>query len=178
MKKEFYFVLFAIAIFLSALFLMNTRGKMEFTSPAFENNGKIPQKYTCDGEGVNPPLKISNVPAGTKSLTIIMDDPDAVKPAGKIWDHWVVFNISPLTTEIPERTEPRGIHGKGTSGNLKYKGPCPPDTEHSYYFKLYAVDIVLNLLEGSSKDEVRKAMHEHIIEETQLIGKYERTGLS
>ena len=151
---------------------------MEFTSAAFSNNGTIPSKYTCDGEGINPPLKTSNVPQGTKSLAIIMDDPDAVKPAGKIWDHWVVFNISPLTTEIQEGKEPNGVHGKGTSGNLKYKGPCPPDQEHSYFFKLYALDIVLDLLEGVSKDEIRKAMHDHIIEETQLIGRYERVGLS
>lgn len=151
---------------------------MEFTSSAFQNNGIIPSKYTCDGEGINPPLKISKVPQGTKSLAIIMDDPDAVKPAGKIWDHWVVFNISPLTVEIFEGKEPNGVHGKGTSGNLKYRGPCPPDAEHTYFFKLYALDIVLDLLEGVSKEEVRRAMHEHIIEEKQLIGRYERVGLS
>ena len=147
---------------------------MELKSNAFENNGKIPSKHTCDGENVNPQLSISEVPENSKSLVLVMDDPDAVKPAGKVWDHWIVFNIPPETKEIPEAQEPQGIHGNGTGGNLNYKGPCPPDAEHKYFFKLYALDTTLDLSEGASKGEVEAAMQGHILEQTELTGRYER----
>jgi len=147
---------------------------MELKSKAFENNEKIPSKHTCDGENISPQLSVSGVPENAKSLVLIMDDPDAVKPAGKVWDHWIVFNIPPETKEIPESQEPQGIHGKGTSGNLNYRGPCPPDAEHKYFFKLYALDTTFGLPQGSEKKEVEEAMRGHIIEQTQLIGRYER----
>ena len=141
---------------------------------AFENNGNIPSKYTCDGKNVSPPLIFSEISENAKSLVLIMDDPDAVKPAGKVWDHWIIFDIPKDTKEIPEGREPRGMHGKGTSGNLKYHGPCPPDEEHRYYFKLYALNTELNLSEGSAKSEIEKAMKGHIIEKSELTGKYKR----
>jgi hypothetical protein len=147
---------------------------MKITSPAFKNNGMIPSRYTCDGININPPLTFSDIPENTKTLVLIMDDPDAVKPAGKVWDHWIVFNIPKETTEIQEDQEPNGIHGKGTSGNLKYHGPCPPDGEHRYFFKLYALNTELNLIEGSKKSEVEKAMQSYIIEKAELIGKYSK----
>ncbi len=147
---------------------------MELTSSTFQQNQKIDSKYTCDGENSNPPLTIADVPKEAKSVVLIMDDPDAVKPAGKIWDHWIVFNIPPETKEIPEGKEPEGIHGKGTGGNFKYKGPCPPDTEHRYFFKLYALDVMLNLKEGATKVEVEKAMQGHILAKAELVGRYER----
>lgn len=147
---------------------------MELTSDAFENNGMIPEKYTCDGENTNPSLQISDVPEEAKSLVLIMDDPDAVKPAGKVWDHWIVFNIPPITTEIPEEKEPEGIHGKGTAGNLNYHGPCPPDAEHTYVFKIYALDTELDLKEGATKEEVEGLIEGHVIESAQLLGRYER----
>ena len=147
---------------------------MDIKSAAFENNGKIPAKYTCDGEDVNPRLEISNIPVGIKSLVLIMDDPDALKPAGKVWDHWVVFNIPPETTLIEEGKEPQGIQGITSFGRLGYGGPCPPDTEHRYFFKLYALDSKLTLSEGATKQEVEEAMKEHVIEQIELIGKYER----
>ena len=147
---------------------------MQLTSPAFQNNTLIPSTYTCDGKNINPPLKISDIPKEVKSLVLIIDDPDSVKPAGKVWDHWIVFNIPPSTTIIPEGKEPQGVHGKGTGGNLKYHGPCPPDAEHRYYFKLYALDTQLSLPEGSTKLEVEKSMERHIIEKTELIGRYNR----
>jgi len=103
-----------------------------------------------------------------------MDDPDAIKPAGKVWDHWVIFNMPPDTTEILEGTEPQGIHGIGTSGNLKYHGPCPPDGEHRYFFKLYALDMMLDLAEGVTKSEVENATQGHVIEQTELVGRYNR----
>ncbi len=149
---------------------------MKLESSAFEAEGKIPSKYTCDGENINPALQISDVPSGTKSLVLIMDDPDVPKNLREdgMWDHWLVFNIPPETTEIPEGREPQGTHGLGTGGNLDYYGPCPPDREHRYYFKLYALDTQLDLPEKSNKEEIEKAMDGHIIAKTELMGRYER----
>ncbi len=153
---------------------------MRLSTPSFTPNGKIPSQYTCDGDNISPPLKIENVPANTKSLVLIMDDPDIpdfVKEKFKIevWDHWVVFNIPPTTTEIPEGKNPLGVLGKNTGGKNAYGGPCPPDKEHRYFFKLYALDTMLNLSEGVSKMQVEEAMRGHIIEQVELIGKYART---
>lgn len=149
---------------------------MKLTSPAFEHEGKIPAKYTCDGENINPPLKIADVPSGAKSLVLIMDDPDVPKYLRKdgMWDHWVVFNIPPGVREIKEGEEPQGTHGIGTGSNLNYMGPCPPDREHRYFFKLYALDTELNLPEKATKQQIEKAMEGHILAETQLMGRYKR----
>jgi hypothetical protein len=152
----------------------NLKNNMKITSPVFENNQKIPPKYTCDGEDINPPLEISEVPENAKSLVLIMDDPDAIKPAGKVWDHWLVWNIPASTRKILEGQEPEGIHGKGTSGNKKYQGPCPPDAEHRYFFKVYALDIMLDIPEGSPKSILEKAMENHVIDKGELIGRYQR----
>lgn len=147
---------------------------MDISSKVFGHNQIIPKLYTCDGEDINPQLTISDVPKQAKSLVIIMDDPDAIKPAGKIWDHWIVFNIPPDTIEISEGQEPQGIHGLGTSGNYDYHGPCPPDAVHRYFFKLYALDTMLDLKEGASKTELEQAMQGHIIDRAELIGLYNR----
>jgi len=154
---------------------------MKLISPAFDNNGKIPSKYTCDGANVSPPLKISDVPAGAKVLVLIMDDPDVpaqVRPE-RMWDHWIVFNIPPTKTEIAEGENP-GTKGKGSYPKLEYGGPCPPPQfepkEHRYFFKLYALDAKLNLPEGATKAQVEKAMQNHILAEAKLIGKYQRVG--
>jgi len=144
---------------------------MKLTSPAFEHNGFIPEQYTCDGADCSPPLIFSEVPPGTKSLVLIMDDPDA--PA-RVWDHWIVFNMPADTGMVPEGQEPPGIHGLGTSGNLSYHGPCPPDKEHRYFFRLYALDWKLTLAEGVGKKEIERAMFGHIIDEAQLMGRYDR----
>jgi Raf kinase inhibitor-like YbhB/YbcL family protein len=149
---------------------------MKLSSSAFEESGKIPSKYTCDGDNINPPLKISDVPSTTKSLALIMEDPDVPKdlrPDG-MWDHWVVFNIPPGTPEIPEGQEPPGTHGVGTSGNQNYFGPCPPDREHRYFFKLFALDSELDLQKKATKPELEKAMEGHILEKAELMGRYER----
>ena len=149
---------------------------MKLTSLQFEHNTRIPIKYTCEGEDINPSLTISDVPAAAKSLVLIMDDPDVPKqfrPDG-MWDHWIKFNIPAVTTVIEEGREPEGISGLGTSGNLKYHGPCPPDGEHRYTFKLYALDTQLNLSEGVTKKEVEVAMQHHILDEAVLIGLYEK----
>ncbi|MCA9914742.1 MAG: YbhB/YbcL family Raf kinase inhibitor-like protein, partial [Anaerolineae bacterium] len=125
---------------------------------------------------VSPALEISGVPEGAKALVLIMDDPDVptrLREDG-MWDHWVVFNIPPETDRIKEATEPEGTHGKGTGGNFEYYGPCPPDRQHRYFFKLYALDAKLKLPEGASKKDVEQAMQGHILEQTELMGLYER----
>jgi len=157
---------------------------MKLTSSAFESGEKIPSKYTCDGENINPQLFISGVPERAKSLVLIMDDPDIpneVKKAREIevFDHWVVFNISPETEAVEEGKVPNGaIQGANSRGEKQYTGPCPPPQyepkEHRYFFKLYALNIELDLPEGSPKEEVEKAMEGHVLEKTQLIGKYSR----
>ena len=149
---------------------------MQLTSSAFKNTDKIPSKYTCDGSNVNPELSISHVPSNAQCLVLIMDDPDVPSSvrADKIWDHWVVFNIPPHTTHIAENSQPPGVPGRNTGGKLNYQGPCPPDREHRYFFKLYALDTLLSLPQGASKKEVEAAMQGHILVQTELMGRYER----
>jgi Raf kinase inhibitor-like YbhB/YbcL family protein len=149
---------------------------MKLTSPVFSEGGKIPSKYTCEGENVNPELSISGVPTTAKSLVLIMDDPDVPAHIRKeqMYDHWVVFNIPPSTSRIPEHSQPHGVPGKNTAGGLNYVGPCPPDREHRYFFKLYALDCELSLSKGATKHEVENAIKGHILAQTQLMGRYEK----
>jgi hypothetical protein len=140
---------------------------MELSSPAFENADLIPKKYTCNGEDVSPPLAIEDIPANTRSLTLIVDDPDA--PSGT-FVHWVVYDIAP-TPNIGEGSVP-GIQGMNSFKKTAYGGPCPPSGTHRYFFKLYALDDKLGLGEGESKQEVVKAMEGHIIGSAELVGRY------
>ena len=150
------------------------------SSPAFENGGKIPSKYTCDEDRfLSPPLSISGVPESAASLALIMDDPDVRKekhPSG-VFNHWVLFNLPPDTAEIPEG-KPIGTAGANGRGEMRYTGPCPPPeyepSEHRYIFRLYALDEVLNLPSGATKKEVLAAMEGHIIAITEFVGRYRR----
>jgi len=144
---------------------------MKLSSPAFKEGASIPVRYTCDGEDVSPPLTFGDVPKNAKSLVLIMDDPDA--PVG-IWDHWVAFDIPPATTQIAEGSEPAGTAGKNSWKRTGYGGPCPPDREHRYFFRLYALDAALNLPAGSTKGDVERAMRGHVIAEAALMGRYNR----
>lgn len=146
---------------------------MQLTSTTFANNGAIPAKYTCDGEDVNPPLTIAGVPAGTKSLVLIVDDPDA--PAGD-WVHWTVFNIRPDIQEIGESlTRKIGVEGITDSGSTGYGGPCPPSGTHHYHFKLYALDgLLLDLDSSAKKGDLEQAMEGHVLQQAELVGLYER----
>lgn len=140
----------------------------------FRNKEFIPAKYARDGENINPLLEIRNVPEGTKSLALIMDDPDA--PSG-VWDHWVVWNIDPKSQYIPEGELPEGARvGKNSRSEQKYGGPLPPvgHKAHRYFFKIYALDVILDIPDGSLKNELETAMAGHILEETALIGLYQR----
>lgn len=154
--------------------------KFMLTSSAFDNNGRIPSTYTCDGKrDMNPPLSISGVSEGAQSLVLIMDDPDVPKvnhPEGT-FNHWVLFNIPPGAREIATGVTV-GTPGTNGAGNNAYYGPCPPPqyepSEHRYFFKLYALDAELPLQVGASKADVEKAMQGHIIAQTELIGRYKR----
>jgi len=147
-------------------------GKFSIASPAFSHNGMIPEKHTCDGADVSPPLSIGNIPEKTKTLALIVDDPDA--PMGT-WVHWVVWNIGPDTGEIPGNTLPPGaLQGTNDFGKQNYGGPCPPSGTHRYFFKLYALDAPLTLNAGATKARVEEAMTGHLIGKTELIGLYRR----
>jgi hypothetical protein len=146
---------------------------LRLVSRAFADGGQIPQKYTCDGADINPPLSIDGVPGGTQTLVLIVDDPDA---PGGVWDHWLVWNIAPDTSEISENSVPAGaIQGTNGFGNSRWGGPCPPPgPAHAYVFKLYALDAPLNLAAGARKSEVETAMTGHVLARTKLIGRYGR----
>jgi Raf kinase inhibitor-like YbhB/YbcL family protein len=166
-------------LFITILFASNGIGKevqkldgLNIYSPAFKNNSHIPAKYTCDGQDLNPPLLIENVPSGAKSLALIVDDPDA--PVGT-WVHWVVWNIPPGSKEIKENSVPQDARqGINDFGKHNYGGPCPPPGTHRYFFKLYALDTLLNLGANSTKADLENAMAGHIIEQAQIIGLYKR----
>jgi hypothetical protein len=129
---------------------------MKLISSAFKDKGIIPSRYTCEGANVSPPLEIASIPANAKSLVLILEDPDVPEQvrSDRMWDHWIIFNMPPTTLQIPEMVgPPSGIRGKTTFGHTRYGGPCPPDREHRYFFKLYALDILLPLKEGATKKE-------------------------
>ena len=149
---------------------------MKIISSAFEHNSPIPSLYTCDGENINPPLEFLDVPENTVSLALIMEDPDVPKHlrTDGMWNHWVVWNMPSSTKGIEKNTTAPGITGLSTSGVNAYGGPCPPDKEHRYYFKLFALDIEPELLPQSTKTDFEKSMKGHIIEEAHLIGTYNR----
>ena len=150
-------------------------GNMIIKSSAFKDGQEIPVKHTCDGENINPLFEILNIPAEAKSLVFIMDDPDAT--GGVTWDHWVLFNIEPKTHYISEDSLPPGaVQGKTSFGKERYGGPCPPrgSKPHRYMFKAYALDTMLHLSEGVSKEDVLKAVEGHVLDEGVLMGLYGR----
>lgn len=159
--------------------LLTQTNDMQLTSTAFAHNGSIPEAYTCEGENRIPPLSWSGIPEGTKSLALIMDDPDipeSVKQSRGIdvFDHWVVFNMPATTTAVTEGQEPAGTPGNNGRGATGYTGPCPPDREHRYFFRLYALDDELALAPGATKAQVIAAMQGKIIDTAELIGLYNK----
>lgn len=145
--------------------------QLTLRSPAFPHEGLIPAKYTCDGDDVSPPLAVDGLPAGTVSLVLIADDPDA---PGGTWDHWVAFNVPPTTSRIGEGEKPQGTAGKNSWGLAGYGGPCPPSGEHRYLFRLYALDTSLRIGAGAAKAAVLEAMQGHVLESSTLMGRYAR----
>ena len=151
--------------------------ELKVTSPAFKNGEMILKKYTCDGEEVSPPLEWSGIPAGTNSIALISDDPDA--PMGT-WVHWVIFNMPPDTKGLPENIPHKETLDNGArqgiddSRQIGYGGPCPPSGTHRYYFKVYALDKMLDLKSGILKKDLLKAMEGHILAQGEIMGRYKR----
>lgn len=150
---------------------------MKITSSAFEDNATIPRKYTCEGEGINPPLEFSEIPSGTKALALVVEDPDAVSK--KPWIHWVLFNISPNVSFIKEGSKPgnsqEGVNDGGENG---YGAVCPPKGSgvHRYEFRLYALDEKLEEMpEFTDKEMLLEAMHDHVLEQSVLTGLYQNS---
>jgi len=142
------------------------------TSSVFKHNSKIPSKYTCDDKNINPPLEFSDIPKETKSLVLIVDDPDA---PSKTWVHWIAYNIDPSTTKIEENSVPReALQGTTDFGKPGYGGPCPPSGTHRYFFKLYALDTILDAPNGLTKQQVLEKVKDYVIEEAELVGLYSR----
>lgn len=154
---------------------------LEITSPAFKNQADIPSIYTCDGDDISPPLAWSGIPDGTQSLVLIVDDPDAPDPAAPkmTYVHWVLYNLPPGSTGLPEGTTsdalPAGTReGVNDWGRTGYGGPCPPIGSHRYFHKLYALDTLLPDMGTPKKAELEQAMEGHILGRAELIGLYER----
>jgi Raf kinase inhibitor-like YbhB/YbcL family protein len=145
-------------------------GDMELTSDAFRHETRIPSKYTCDGDDVSPPLAISGIPAGTKTLALVVDDPDA--PSGT-WDHWIAYDI-PVSGTIPEGVATLGTAGRNSWGQSGYGGPCPPSGTHRYFFTVYALDTTLGLETGAKKQTLLDAVEGHVLAEATLMGRYSR----
>jgi len=149
----------------------------ELTSTAFAPGEPIPRKYTCDGEDISPPLRWSDPPQDTQSFALIADDPDA--PVGT-WVHWVLYNLPAETRALPQAVPPDpnlpdgSRHGKNSWRRLGYGGPCPPSGTHRYFFKLYALDRVLDLASGGSKKQLLRAMEGHMLSQAELMGLYSR----
>lgn len=138
------------------------------SSLKFDDGGTIPAEFTCKGDNVNPPLMIEGVPEDAVSLLLIVDDPDS--PSGD-FVHWMVWNIPANTTELPSGELPESsIEGYNDFGNLEYGGPCPPSGEHEYHFRLYALDIDLELDEDTKREKIEKEIAGHILDETVLVG--------
>ncbi|MFA6754500.1 MAG: YbhB/YbcL family Raf kinase inhibitor-like protein [Candidatus Dojkabacteria bacterium] len=147
---------------------------MEIKSRAFNNMGSIPERYTCDGDNINPPLEILDIPNPTKSLALIVDDPDA--PNGT-WVHWLMWDIPIENHSIKEGEPPVDcVYGTNSFARLEYGGPCPPSGTHRYFFKVYALSKTVQLPEGATKEELMSAIGEYKIDSAQLVGLYSRNG--
>jgi len=154
---------------------------MTISSSAFSNQQEIPSKYTCEGADVSPPLAFSGVPAGARSLVLIVDDPDAPDPAAPrmTWVHWVLYNLPPTATGLAEAVKalPAGTReGQNDWKRTGYGGPCPPIGRHRYFFKLYALDTVLPDLGAATKAQVEAAMKGHVLAHAELVGTYQKKG--
>jgi Raf kinase inhibitor-like YbhB/YbcL family protein len=145
------------------------KATLRISSPEFMDQGYIPMKFTCEGKNINPPLTIRDIPKETVSLVLIVDDPDA---PGGTFDHWTVWNIRP-TERIGENLIP-GTPGRNSRGENRYTGPCPPSGTHRYFFKVYALDTLLDLDENADKKVIEDALHDHVLAYGELIGLYKK----
>ena len=155
---------------------------LSLSSPVFTHNGPIPKLYTCQGKDISPAINWTGLPSGTKSVVLIVDDPDAPDPAApkRTWVHWVLYNIAPSASGLPEAVNATGLpsgtrQGRNDWDRTGYGGPCPPIGRHRYFHKLYALDIVLQDLKQPNKATVLEAIEGHVIESAELIGTYQKT---
>ncbi len=155
---------------------------LKVTSSAFQQGGSIPAQYTCEGKDISPPLAWSGVPPNAKSMAMIVDDPDAPDPAKpqRVYVHWVLYNIPTQASSLVENASksglPRGtVQGKNDWGKSAYGGPCPPIGRHRYFFKLYALDTILDGLKDATKADLERAMKGHIVESGEIMGTYQKT---
>ncbi len=146
---------------------------MKLVSPSFTDNSLIPELHTCDDQDISPELHWSEVPKGTESFVLIVDDPDAVPVAGFVWDHWILFNIPAEIRSIAENSS-QGKEGMTSFDKTGYGGPCPPNGEHLYVFKIFAVDSLLDVPAQSDKKTLQEAMEGHILDQAVLRGRYDR----
>lgn len=151
---------------------------MTITSPDFAPHGRIPDRFTCEGQDVNPTIEISQVPRGTKSFALIVDDADAIRPEGP-WVHWLVWNLDSSITTIGDNSVPHGsVEGRNSAGKTGWQGPCPPGPQpHHYRFMVFALSDFLDLPEGSDKLELEEAMKDKILGSGELIGEYSRVAI-
>ena len=179
MSKTFLFLIISISIIVGGVYYFfgknigkdNTyvnKVKINVSSSEFTNGGVIPNRFTCNGDDVNPPLIFDRIPGDAKSLVLIIDDPDAGTIA---FNHWLVFNIDPSTTNIEESKIPDALEGTNDFGELKYMGPCPTGT-HTYHFRVYALDTMLSLNEGAKRPDIDSAIKGHILGQGDLTGVY------
>jgi len=159
------------AILLAAIASVAGGARMKIASSAFQEAASIPSKFTCDGPDASPPLRISDVPSGAKSLVLIVDDPDA---PGGLFTHWIVWNIPPQTGSIAEGSSPKGVQGTNDFGKSGYGGPCPPAGTHRYYFRIFALDRELDLPFGARRAQIDDAIKGHVIAQGDLMGRYSR----
>lgn len=148
---------------------------LSISSPAFEDGGSIPRRFGYEQQNVNPPLEISGVPNDAKALAVVIDDPDAKAVTGQMWDHWVVWNVPPDQKAIPEDWNPSdegAVEGRNDYGEEQYGGPNPPNETHEYRFQVYALDTELGIAERSHADQLRTAMHGHVLDEAELHSTY------
>ncbi|MFC5972278.1 YbhB/YbcL family Raf kinase inhibitor-like protein [Halomarina salina] len=146
---------------------------LRLTSPAFDDGERIPEEYGYQERNVNPPFRIDGVPEGTETLAFVVDDPDAMRPAGRVWDHWVVWNLPPDVDEIPEDwATAEVLEGRNDYGEQGYGGPNPPDREHTYRFRLFALDTSLDLPPNVDAEALVDATDGHVLAEAELTGTY------
>lgn len=172
MELKYFIILAMVFAAVCAYFYVEStkKGKMQITSE-FPNNGDIPPKYTCDGENVAPPLKISNIPPEAKTLAVIVDDPDA---PSKTWIHWLLFNVMVTSSEMEIKNGSIGTEGINDFKKIGYGGPCPPSGTHHYHFKVYALPGELALSKGATKEEVEGEIEGRVLSKAELVGLYQK----
>jgi Raf kinase inhibitor-like YbhB/YbcL family protein len=176
MMKLLVFMLISVGMFAGAASAQTPAGTLKITSPAFANGAVIPTKYACDGDKVNPALVFGGVPSGAKSLALIIDDPDVPKsliPSGE-FVHWLVWDIAPNSKGIPEADPTAATKGLNGTGKPGYYPPCPPDREHRYFFRLYALDTMFGSVKITNKADLLAAMKGHIVGQAVLMGRYNK----